>query len=90
MLPKPMQYSNRLCYAREIEAQQRLHRHRLATMRPTSHTNSKGLLDMARPETMDMTHVKTKAKKLQVWTAGQASNPHFILLSIAVRRVGCE
>ena len=66
MLPKPMQYSNRLVYAREVEAQQRLHRHRLATMRPTSHTNSKSQLDMTRPETMDLVHLKLKAKKLQV------------------------
>jgi hypothetical protein len=40
-LPTPMKYSNRLCYAREVEAQQRLHRHRLATVRPTSRTNSR-------------------------------------------------
>lgn len=65
MLPKPMQYSNRLVYTREIEAQQRLHRHRLATMRPTSHTNSRSQLDMARPETMDMVHLKVRAKKMQ-------------------------
>ena len=40
-MPPTMKYANRLCYAREVEAAQRLHRHRLATVQPTSHSNAR-------------------------------------------------
>jgi hypothetical protein len=68
-------YANKKCWQREVEHAQKLHKDKLATIRPTSQTNSRTLLDFERPKTMDMTHVKNKSKKLLVRAAAPRVRP---------------
>ncbi len=66
MLPRELWYSNKTCHQREIEAAQALHRSRLATIKPTSQGNTRPALDLTRPETLDLKHMKYNSKKMQV------------------------
>lgn len=66
MSDRALVYSNKKCYQREIEHQQRIHRQKLASIKPTSQTAARTGLDLTRPATMDLKHVRLNAKRLLV------------------------
>jgi hypothetical protein len=61
---QPLKADNKLCYQRDIEIRQRIHRQKLATMRPTSKSNSRGALDNTMPQRHR--HLELKLKKRQL------------------------
>lgn len=61
---RALKADNKLCYARDVEQRQRIHRQKLATMRPTSKSNSKASLDNNRPQRHR--HLELKLKKRQL------------------------
>jgi hypothetical protein len=79
-------YANKKCWQREVEHAQKLHKSKLATIKPTSQTNSKTVLDFERPKTMDMTHVKNKSKKLLVRAVPAVGTREFVLISMGFCR----
>lgn len=61
---RSLKSDNKLCYARDVEYRQRIHRQKLATMRPTSKSNSKSALDNNAPQRHR--HLELKLKKRQL------------------------
>ena len=55
---------NKLCYQRDVDNRQRIHKNKLATMRPTSKSNSKSALDNNRP--MRQRHLELNLKQRQM------------------------
>lgn len=74
MSNKAPPYANKHCHAREVEASQRIHREKLASIKPTSQTHAKTSLDSGRPATMDLKHLKFKSKKMLVRLKVKLSN----------------
>lgn len=61
---KPMVYSSKVCYEREVLQRKKMHRDKMRAMPPTSHTNARGKLDHNPPKTFP--HLDMKLKKRQM------------------------